>query len=217
MKIKALFCVFILCSSLVGREVDGNHDFQIWGQQTYLQPFGTKKQFILEAQERWGGNASTLFNYHFQTNVVMQLNPWLELAPGYRQTFFLDLAQNLWRPIYEPMIFVNMKWSCGQWELDCRHQLQYRIFEHGHPLLLYRFRPRLFLPFKFGKSGIRSYLFDEIFVSEDVGVSQNRAAIGLLVPLDSPVTVSAEYFFRSLKREGWDSQSVIRFYLALLF
>lgn len=221
MKIKALFLIpllLILSLPVVAREINGDGDFQLWWHQSYTRSCGKKRHLSLSAEERWGGDASTLYFFFIQTNYSFQFKDWLEIAPGWRQAFPKDLARNRWRTTYEPMLIVNMKRACGKWEFALRHQIQYRIHDHRRTFWLYRIRPRILFPFKLGKIGLKPYLYSEFFFLEHTGFSENRTAIGLQVPIGGPLSGDIEYMFRPLRRgDHWLEQSVIRVALHLRF
>ena len=221
MKIKALFLLalfLILSIPLVARPINGDSDFQVWWHQSYTRSCGKKRHLSLLTEERWGGDASTLYFFYLQTNYAIQFKDWLEVAPGYRQAFPKDLARKRWRTVYEPMMIVNMKRDCGKWEFALRHQIQYRIPDHRRTLWLYRIRPRVFLPIKLGKIGLKPYLSSEFFFLEHTGYSENRSVLGLKVPIGGPLSGDIEYMLRFIRPgEHWFEQSVIRAALYLSF
>ena len=129
-----------------------------------------------------------------------------------------DLARKRWRTVYEPMLIVNLKRTWGKWEFALRHQIQYRIPDHSRTLWLYRIRPRVFLPFKLGRVGLKPYLSNEFFFLEHIGYSENRAVVGLKIPIGGPWSSDIEYMLRSLRPAGdWLEQSIIRAALYLTF
>lgn len=216
--LKVCFLLFVYNTSLVAREINDAGDFQVWLHQSLRQSFGEKEYLNLSAEERWGGGASTHYLHYLQAHYAMQCTDWLEIAPGYRQTFFLDLMHRRWRSIYEPLLIVRLSRSWGKGEVACRHQVQYRIFDHRAPLWLYRLRPELFLPVKFGKIGMRPYIFDEMFFLEESGFTENRAAGALQIPMNTTLSGAIEYIYRSLKAvDRWNHQSIVRFNLNLRF
>lgn len=221
MKIKALLLLpFLLILSIpaVARPINGDGDFQVWWHQSYTHSCGKKRHLSLLTEERWGGDASTLYFFFIQANYAVQIKDWLEVAPGWRQSFPKDLARKRWRTVYEPMLIMNMKHTCGKWEFVLRHQIQFRIRDHQRTLWLYRIRPRVFFPFKLGKIGLKPYLSSEFFFLEHTGFSENRSAFGLQVPFGGPLTGDIEYMLRFIRPgEDWFEQSIIRIALYLRF
>ncbi len=221
MKIKVLFILaplLLLNLPLIARPINGDGDFQVWWHHSLTRSCGKKRQLSLYAEERWGGDASTLYFFYLQTNYAIPIKDWLEIAPGYRQAFPKDFANNRWRTVYEPMLIVNMKRACREWEFALRHQIQCRIFDHRRTLWLYRIRPRVFLPFKLSCIYLKPYLSSEFFFLEHTGFGENRVTCGLQIPTPTLFSGEIEYIFRSIKRDDhWLEQSIVRMALYLCF
>jgi hypothetical protein len=196
-------CILLLLPFTLAAEISRNGDFQFWLYDAFTKDIGKKSKIYLETEGRWGDDASTLYLFYLQTRVMYAVCKWLDVAPGYRQQWNLDLATRKWFRLYDPLVDVIVKKKIGKWEISDRHRTQYFILESLPNFWQYRNRFMVISPWKIGKMKLNPLVFDEIFIREQSGFSENRFAIGGSMPLAKKAKTTLFYMLRHQEFLEW--------------
>jgi len=157
MKKILFFC--LLTSSQCFGELNQDNDFQFWMMARVRKPISQCLDFEFLSEYRFGNNASELFLYYFQAQMVFSPKEWLEIAPGYRQQETSLLGE--WFSSYNPLLDVSFLFSLGKTRVVDRSRFQYFINEGLPNLWVYRHRDDFF----FRPVGrIQPYLYEELFL-----------------------------------------------------
>ncbi len=218
MKRLILLLLLLVSAPLKGYEINKDNDFQLW----IFDSFGTQvtpcSRLFLESEFRWGDHASVFYFLYIQSRLLFTITPWLDIAPGYRQTFFLRTEQHTWTPSYQPFIegILHFKWR--GWEIRDRNRIQYIITPQDPHFSVYRNRLWVSTPWKWGRMQLNPVLFDEIFLRRRDGFFENRFGVGGSIPFSEISNLSIFYMRRIIKiAERFQSQNVLWFFYQFIY
>lgn len=159
-------------------ELNGEGDWQYWNTETVEGELTPKARVEIEQEFRFGDDFNDFYYEHSQFLIGYKLTHWLEIAPGYRQTF--QQASNTFKPEQQPFIHLTGKWTIQGWELSDRNRVEYRDKSGKPNSVRYRNQIKLKFPISWTQWKIRPYTSEEIFIeSEGEGLNRNRLRAGL--------------------------------------
>ena len=199
-----LFPIFAWC------HVNQNGDFQVWFRSEIWNYFSSQGFTLVEAEGRWGNNASKLFLTYIQGQIGYQPVPWFYIAPGYRQQFQrYPVVSNHWRLHYMPFIDATFFWPVTMMLSD-RNRLIYSMIDSIPAYWVYRNRLRFIMPWSFAYSRINPYIENEIFIHQGLGFNQDRAAGGFMIAITKNLTGRIYYMCRFNKNlSNWIHQNIL--------
>jgi hypothetical protein len=209
---KGLLLGLLLTTRVFGF-LNQNNDFQLWVMADVRKSISPCLEFEFQSEYRFGNDASELFLYYFQAQMVYSPKEWLAIAPGYRQQETKLLGE--WFSSYAPLADVSFTFCLGKTKVVDRSRFQYFINEGRSDVWVYRHRDAFF----FRPVGeIHPYLFEEIFFAEARGFVQNRLEVGAYVPLRGKGRLFGGYLLRHQKFESeWRAAHILHFMLLVAF
>jgi hypothetical protein len=188
-------------------EVNQNNDVQLWLTEAVHKELSPSCAMHLSNEWRVGDDISKLYFFYLQGMATFKINQGSELGPGYRQIWHLVKSQ--WRLTYEPFLDLLFHKKKGSLELSLRNRFSYLFREAEVDVFQYRGRVRATTSWKAGDRVFQVYLSNEIFLRSRFGFSQDRLAIGTVIPLLNHVDGDFYYMLRFLQRgDHWTHQHV---------
>jgi len=210
-KMRQLICLLVLSSSTLAAQLNSDGDFQLWSRFELDSKIRSSLSSRLVSEGRWGDHASLLYFAYIQAQLVYATK-WLEIAPGYRGSFFLRRPR--WIPIHNPMLDITLFFP-GHWRIEDRSRIFYAISEEEPPFWIYRNRVRLISPKVSCFYKVSFFIDEEVFFVERRGFMENRIGIGILKEISSTLHIQANYLYRNLKIDDWTFQNIL--FLGLFF
>ncbi len=208
----------LFCAQLFAVDFNRDGDFQIWLYTALNKKISENAKITFEPEVRFADNASTLYLYYFQSRLHININPWLDVAGGYRQQFVRRSSEEKWRNISIPMADVFLKRTFCKVAFDLRNRIQYAILSSRAPLWVYRQRYRFTTPIDMGRFTLKPVIWDEIFFAQRRGFFENRISVGVSVLPGNGLTLTALYTFRDIKiAQEWRHNDVIYLWITYDF
>jgi Protein of unknown function (DUF2490) len=204
------FVSLLSCAQLLAVDFSRDGDFQFWFYVALNKKICQNAKITFEPEFRFGDNASTLYNYYFQSRLYVEANPWLDVAGGYRQQFVRRAIDGKWRTVYSPLADIFLKRTFCKVDFDLRNRIQYAISNRGPALWTYRQRYRFAIPIDTGRFTLRPVIWDEIFFAQRRGFFENRFSIGASVLPGNGLTLTAHYTLRHVEAaRRWIKNNVL--------
>ncbi len=183
-------------------------DFQYWNTEAIEAKIADRWKTYIEAEFRFGDDASEFYYQHTHLELGYKVNDWLEIAPAYRQVYELFTSttdeEDDWFTEYRPMINVNLKHKWEGWELSDRNRFEFREFEVKDDVFRYRNKLTIKSPWKWTCLGINPFISDEVFFQEDAGFNRNRLQVGVGMKLLEHLDGEVFYLWQtSEKGDDW--------------
>lgn len=213
MNIKNLLFFLLPLPLLAIKVFNGDDDFQLWIQDSVQANIVGRVYARAEQEFRFTEDSSKLYYQHNQISLKFLASPHFELEPIYRQTFVRKKNfPNSWQPRYVPILDLTLKTSTkAGWMIRDRNRVMY-VMRSGSEKSLWVYRNLFFVqtPFYYYSKAIVPIAFDEVFLTEQHGINQNRIAGGLQINLLGKAEGNCVYMYRSLKKAtGWVHQNVL--------
>ena len=198
-------------------ELNADSDFQYWNMEAIEGKINDKWKAYMEAEFRFGDDASKFYYQHTHLEIGYKVNDWLEIAPGYRQVWELfeksvdEPGQEDWFAEARPMINFLLKHKWKGWELRNRNRFEYRIFEIDKEDV-FRYRNALLVnsPWKWTQWNINPFIADEIFIQENDDFNRNRFYVGVNVDLMEHLTGRIFYLWQTSEKDNeWIDFNII--------
>ena len=200
----------LFCAQLLAVDFNRDGDFQIWLYGALNKKICENAKITLEPEVRFGDNASTLYLYYIQSRLYINVNPWLDVAGGYRQQFVRGTGDGKWRRVYNPLCDVFLKRTFCQIDFDLRNRIQYAIIQARPARWIYRQRYRFSTSADIGKFTLKPVIHDEIFFTQRRGFFENRLSIGVSVPAGKGLNVVGFYVLRHIEiLQQWRRNDVL--------
>jgi len=201
------FFLLIFCLPLAAT-VNQNNDFQVWVTEALHKKIDPSWNLRFYNEWRIGDNASKLYFFYLQGNVVYKINHWAEVSPGYRQIWTIRGDQ--WRLDDEPLVDVFFMKKKGRFEFQFRNRLSYVIREKETNLWQYRSRVRWVGAWNVRKRVCRPYVSNEVFFNSFDGFGQDRIVAGMIVPLADWLHPDFYYMLRyQVNHSHWTHQHIL--------
>lgn len=158
-------------------------DFQYWNTELLQGKISEKIGAYLEAEFRFGDDASEFYYQHTHFELPISINDWLEIGPAYRQVWEkwtkTDEKED-WYAEYRPMVDVIFKQEWNGWKFSDRNRFEYRMFEiDKDDLFRYRNKITIKSPWKWTAWKINPFISDEFFIQQNDGFNKNRFYVGI--------------------------------------
>lgn len=218
------FC-FLFVSPIYGK-ISQNQDFQLWLFNSWKWKVGKGTSFILDTELRYGDNASQAYYSYLQSQLEFTLCPEVIITPGYRQDYLLRFNKKKWEFIYAPFFEITLIKKRNEWDIKNRGRLFYFLSEIGKPQWQYRHRLHITSPWKWGTLKFTPWIYDEVFFTERIGLSQNRFSVGgyFFLNKNKNIKFDPEFMLRyllmdeeELRSTRWRVHYVYRLALRFLF
>lgn len=207
MKFKVLLFLLIT-SSLLASE----RDFELWLYNSYEGPLRPKLRYSVFGEGRWRQNASFLFDRLFEGEFIYQLQENVEVALGFRNHWTTPRGSAILFQSHIPFadLFMNYKD-----QIRYRMRVQYAVRPGRVNDWIIRNRLGWYFPLK----KMTPYLMDEVFWRDLDGFFENRAYIGMLLPLKGPFELETFLMKRDIRIlfNGWQHNKVLGFRLRYRF
>ncbi|NGX45757.1 MAG: hypothetical protein K940chlam2_00937 [Chlamydiae bacterium] len=196
-------------------ELNQDNDFQIWALSDVRKRINSCLEFEFQSEYRFGNNASELFLYYFQSQIIYSPTDWLKIAPGYRQQETKPLSDRGWFTSYDPLMAVSFSFCLGKTEVIDRSLIQYFINEDLPNFWFFRHSDT----FRFRPIGsFHPILSEEFFFTDRGDFVQNRMEFGGYLPVRGAGELVAVYLLRHQKFKGeWRAAHALRIKLFLAF
>ncbi len=208
---------FCLASDLYSGVLDKDNDFQVWTQANVKKHLTPCLDFAFQTEFRFGDDASTLFFYFFQGQIIYAPIDWFEIAPGYRHQYTKIPPENDWITGYSPQLDLSFRFCLGSSKVIDRTRFQYVINELRN-LFIFRHRNAVLFPAIGNTICFHPLISEEFFLLDREGFFQNRIEIGGYVPIKDDGKLTLVYVLNHLKFDRkWRQAHVIRFKLHFSF
>lgn len=191
-------------------------DLQYWNTEAIEGKINDKWKAYMEAEFRWGDDASEFFYQHTHLEIGYAVNDWLSIAPAYRQVWELEDAEaDLWAAEYRPMVNITLKHKWNDWEFSDRNRFEFRFFDVDDDRFRYRNKLTVKSPWKWTALHINPFVADELFFEEDSdnGFNRNRLDIGVNLDFGDYVAhLTGNIFYRwqtTDRGEEWRDLNII--------
>lgn len=207
--------------SMVSAYEDG--DWQYWNTESVTGNLTENLKAYVEAEFRFGDDASEFYYQHTQLELKYEVNEWLEIAPAFREVFELytkSTTEDDWFAEHRPMLNGTIKWKWADWKFSNRARVSYRMFDIDKDDV-FRFRNKLTVksPWKWTVLEINPWAADEIFLEEDKdGIYRNRLYVGVGLKLMEHLKGDVFYLWQTTEKgDDWIDYNVIGTKLKVVF
>lgn len=171
--------LFFSLKSVYALPINQQNDIHFWETQRVTVDYSRDLAFYLEAELRWAGRVSELYEWYLQSGVLINLKNWIVIGPAYRHVIKnKDDFTSEKITIYTPILDLFLLRDYGGWKFENRSRIQYLIPEKVGSVMLYRNRLQVITPWKWGKMEFNPYFSEEAFFYEYRGFSENRVLFG---------------------------------------
>lgn len=203
------FVLIILLLQWVASPVMANDDWESWNGITFNTKISEDWSFSLLTQDRIRDDISDDYYWFMSPSLSYKLSDQWSLGVGYLYARDKN-GSGKWDD--EHRYIVNALWK-GSWEglrFDQRFRFEYRDY-HTDPRPRYRHRFKVSLPLELIGINIVPYISEEPFYDiEDHRFNQNRASVGINVPLTEEAKLNLYYMYVSTKgSDDWRGRNVL--------
>jgi hypothetical protein len=181
-------------------ELNEDGDFQYWNTEAIEGKINDKWKAYMEAEFRFGDDASEFYYQHTHLEILYAWLEWLEVGLAYRQVWELDDPEtDLWFTEYRPMFNATLKHKWNGWDFSDRNRFEFRNFDTKEDKFRYRNKLKVKSPWKWTNLHINPFVADELFFEEDSdnGFNRNRLDIGVGLDFGDYVAhLTGEIFYR---------------------
>jgi len=222
---RALLLTLAACSCLLAlaaraqeqlpEDPEDEKQIGLWLDQGLSAGLWTNKSLEVEFHERFDEDISQFYEYFVQAGIAFRPKPWLLILPSYRYQRFPPSAT-----LYENRLLLNLTVARpqGTWRPNLRTLIEGRFPDNRVASARLRFRPGLdyVLPFRTPRPLVL-VLSNEFFLvpwnnpyANGGTYTQNRAQIGVRLPLTSSLTLRPYFMVQSVNLpDGWESNNIL--------
>jgi len=190
---------------ILGGGVYASDSWQYWNALAFDYTMNENTAVRISSEQRWLDGMSYFGLYNVMVVPSVKLTKQVSLGAGYR----LERSEKdeLWATENRLLVPLTSMWSFQGWTVQWRNQLEYRDLQIRDR---WRIRERIAInrPVLIGRLEVRPFVFEELFYDLTLGQrNQNRAAVGVGLPLSRNMEVNLFYISRA-DRGAFDWSSI---------